>query len=75
MKDNVRANFLASSMLITFLVAKLKEKLDSYKFGLPTLTLQTECKQYEAIKEEIEAVNTLLADSRKLQLFFVLVGT
>jgi hypothetical protein len=42
------------------LVIKLQEKLDTYKFGLPTLTLQAECKQYEAIRDEIDTVNILM---------------
>lgn len=39
------------------LVSKLKKRLDSYRFGLPTLTLQAERKQYEVESGDIDAVN------------------
>lgn len=39
------------------LVAKLEDKLDQYKFGLPTLLIKGEREIYRGTKDEIDKVN------------------
>lgn len=40
------------------LVTKLDDKLEQYKFGLPTLLISGEQEIYQQTKEETEKVNT-----------------
>ena len=74
--STLRLSPRSSSLFCSLQVAKLEDKLEQFKFGLPTILLNSEKSIYESTKQEIDQVNktsTVRLHEHHLKMIFSLV--
>lgn len=67
----ILCNMKSPSFSLFCLVTKLEDKLEQYKFGLPTLLIKGEKNIYEGSRNEIDMVKRKRGNMRIIPLFLV----
>ncbi len=70
----ILCNIISLSFSLFCVVTKLEDKLEQYKFGLPTLLIKGEKNIYEGTRNEIDMVKRKRGYIRVIPLFLVVFG-